>query len=185
MCSGPWVWCANKATGCHAGEHQRCSNKDNYPKYLLEIKNLITETQLMIWKAKDINIEQALTVLSHLPDSNYMSHLWHVNPLQSCRGILIMRHLNIWLLTGRDLFIYIFLHWEITRYKSLEAEYCPCTVNGAITAWALLVEQSQISYCTATLLVPQWQGRMFFLEWAERNSREINMAQIASCKDRS
>lgn len=32
----------------------------------------------MIWKVKDINKEQVITVLLHLPHLIYMSHLWHI-----------------------------------------------------------------------------------------------------------
>lgn len=34
----------------------------------------------MIWKVKDINKEQMITVLVHLPHLIHMSHSWHILP---------------------------------------------------------------------------------------------------------
>lgn len=61
-----------------------------------------------------------------------------------------MRNFNFILLPQRG-----FLTPDTYEVKIPKARPRPFAVNGAITARGLLAEKSQISYCTATMLVPQ------------------------------
>lgn len=96
----------------------------------------------MIWKVKDINKEQVITVVLHLLHLIYVSYLWHILPCNQA-----------------DNFIFFFKYYQRDLFLTLDFFYfvkvpkgCPLTVNVAITA---LIEKSQISYCTAPMVVPQ------------------------------
>lgn len=54
----------------------------------------------MIWKVKDINKEQVITVVLLLPHLIYVSYLWHILPCNQVENLYIFK-----ILPQRDLFL--------------------------------------------------------------------------------
>lgn len=104
----------------------------------------------MICKVKDINKEQVITALLHLPHLIYMSHLWHTLLCNQLENVIHI-HNDFHFVLVKECFLTL----DKYEVKIPKARHCTFTVNGAIKACGLLVKKSLISYCTAETLAPQ------------------------------